>query len=213
MTTAQKPFEIISTLPPNLQPTAERLVAFISPHVQSTNGSKLFNWSSFKNAVDDYEGVELVIGGFHSPSASKTPFNSLPSQCAGHIVKPLSMPIAEDDITPVLKRALVNLKAAKENGWASFKEVSEGHTKPGSFPLYRSTTVPPVNGWEYRALVLAENRSQTSDFIAMVVTIFITSSKHPKEEDWFNLDEGSSEEMTLDLKSMKLAVEPGFQAP
>ncbi|KAL5639606.1 hypothetical protein ACGC1H_006274 [Rhizoctonia solani] len=212
MTTAQKPFEIISTLPPNLQPTAERLADFISPHVQSSNGPQLFDWTSFKNAVDDYEGVELVIGGFHSPSTSNVPFNSLPSQCAGQIVKPLSMPIAEDHITPVLKRTLANLKSAKENGWASFKQVSEGYTKPGGFPFFRSTTVPPVNGWEYRALILAENRSQTSDFTAMVVTIFISSSKHPEEEDWFNIDEGSSEEMTLDLKSMKLAVEPGFQA-
>ncbi|CUA74282.1 hypothetical protein RSOLAG22IIIB_11099 [Rhizoctonia solani] len=211
MTTAQKPFEIVSTLPPDLQPTGERVANYISPHVQPSNGPNLFNWTSFKNAIDDYEGVALVIDGFHSPSSSHVPFNSLPSQCAGQITTPLPMPIAQDDVLPVLKRALTNLKSAKENGWATFKVVSEAQTKPSRIPLFPPTVIPPVTGWEYRVLVLSESRSKAKDLAALVVTIFITSSKHAKEEDWFNLDQDSAEEMSLEIKSMKLAVEPGFE--
>ncbi|CUA74285.1 hypothetical protein RSOLAG22IIIB_11103 [Rhizoctonia solani] len=211
MTTAQKPFEIVSTLPPDLQPTGERVANYISPHVQPSNGPNLFNWTSFKNAIDDYEGVALVIDGFHSPQSRDIPFNSLPLACAGQITTPLSMPIGEDDVAPVLQRSLTNLRSAKENGWASFKVVSEGQTKPSRIPLFPPTVIPPVTGWEYRVLVLSESRSKAKDLAALVVTIFITSSKHAKEEDWFNLDQNSTEHMSLEIKSMKLAVEPGFE--
>ncbi|KDN42552.1 hypothetical protein RSAG8_06695, partial [Rhizoctonia solani AG-8 WAC10335] len=205
MTTPLKHLNIFSDLPPNFQSVTEQLVKFISPHVQPSNGAKSFNWPSFKNAMDNYDGVDIVIAGFNSPSTSKTPFKKLPTQCAGELIGPLSMPIAEADLALFLKKTFNDLKSAKENGWADFKQLSPG--EPGKRP-----PVPAVYGWEYRTLLLAESSSRTSDFPALIGVMTIGSSKLAKEIDWYQLDESSDEEITLDLTSMKLAVDPGFQA-
>ncbi|EUC60558.1 delta-endotoxin CytB, putative [Rhizoctonia solani AG-3 Rhs1AP] len=204
---ADSPLEVISTLPPNFQPVTEQLLKFISPHVKSSSdGQKFFDWTGFKNAIDDYPGVDIVIEGFDSPSTSKVAFKELPSQTADGLIVTLSMPIAKASVIAALKPLFTDLQSAKDKGVASFKQISPGD--PSKRP-----PVPAVHGWECRLLLLAEKPSQTSDFSALVGTVQIASPKLSTEEKWYALDEASTEEITLDVTVMKLGVEAGFQAP
>ncbi|CAE6417587.1 unnamed protein product [Rhizoctonia solani] len=202
---ADSPLEVISTLPPNFQPVTEQLLKFISPHVKSSSdGQKFFDWTGFKNAIDDYPGVDIVIEGFDSPSTSKVAFKELPLQTTNSLIVTLSMPIAKDSVIAALKPLFTDLQSAKDKGVASFKQISPGD--PSKRP-----PVPAVHGWECRLLLLAEKPSQTSDFSALVGTVQIASPKLSTEEKWYALDEASTEEITLDVTVMKLGVEAGFQ--
>ncbi|CUA74233.1 hypothetical protein RSOLAG22IIIB_05462 [Rhizoctonia solani] len=205
MSTNQKVFEIFSTLPPNLEPATDELVKFISPHVKSKGDVKLFDWVSFKDAIDNYPGVDIVLEGYKSPDPSKHPFNELPSVCTGQLVESLNMPLPKEDLAAFLKQAFNDLSSAKEGGWASFKEISPGD--PGKRP-----PIPAVTGWEFRKLLLAESRSRSSDFPALVVTTEF-ASELSKVEDWYQLDQASAKEVTLSITMMKLGVSPSFQAP
>ncbi|CUA67912.1 hypothetical protein RSOLAG22IIIB_07600 [Rhizoctonia solani] len=206
MSSDQRSFEIFSTLPPNLQPPADEVVKFISPHVkESGDGVKSFDWPSFKEALDNYPGVDIVIEGFKSPETSKNPFNNLPSVCARELIDPLSMPLPKEDITQFMKGVLNDLKSAKESGRADFKLISPGD--PGKKP-----PVLAVTGWEIRVLLLSESRSRSSDFPALVGTIQL-AGELDKEEDWYRLGEDSTKEVALDITTMKLGVSPEFQAP
>ncbi|KAL5639569.1 hypothetical protein ACGC1H_006253 [Rhizoctonia solani] len=206
MSADKSPLEVISTLPPNFQPVTEQLLKFISPYVKSSsNGPTFFDWASFKNALDDYPGVDIVIEGFDNPSTSKVAFKELPSQTANSLIVSLAMPIAKDSVIAALKLLFTDLQSAKDKGVASFKQISPGD--PSKRP-----PVPAVYGWECRLLLLAEKPSQTSDFSALVGTVQIASPKLSTEEKWYSLDEASTEEITLDATVMKLGVEAGFQA-
>ncbi|CAE7225845.1 unnamed protein product [Rhizoctonia solani] len=204
-------FDLISTLSPHFQSVAGEIIKFASPHVKPTpEGHKDFNWTTFKDAIDRLPGVEMVIEGFNSPQTAKVAFNDLPSRCADSLIKPLSMPIDQQTLIEGLKKGFTDLKSGKEHGWADFRQISAG--EPSKIPFF-PPKVPPTYGWEYRTFVLADNRSRDSDVVAMVATFLLGSSKLAKEEDWYQLDPDSSEEITLDLKSMKLGVEQGFTAP
>ncbi|CAE7140074.1 unnamed protein product [Rhizoctonia solani] len=200
---APSPLVLVSTLPPNLQPVTNELIKFVSPHVKpADNGQNFFDWPGFKNAMDNYPGVDIVIEGFNTPNTSKSPFKDLPSQIAASLIGTLNMPISDEVLIPALKATFDDLQSAKDNGTASFKQISPG--KPGFPP------VPAVHGWEIRALLLAENVSRTADFAGQVSTVQIASSKLSKEEDWYQLDEQSTQEITVDLVMMKLGVSPEF---
>ncbi|CAE6502284.1 unnamed protein product [Rhizoctonia solani] len=101
------------------------------------------------------------------------------------------MPIDKELVISTLKEAFTGLESAKQNGWADFRQ----------------------SGWEYRVLILAESRSGTSEFPALVATVQLSSSGLQQEEDWYQLDDQSTEEITLDVIQMKLGVAPDFRAP
>ncbi|KDN44021.1 hypothetical protein RSAG8_05753, partial [Rhizoctonia solani AG-8 WAC10335] len=203
MSPSQKFFDVISTTQ-NCESIAGQLTQLASLHVNpSPSGTKTFDWTSFKQAIDERPEVDVTIAAFEVPFSGKTAFRTLPSHCASIIIRPLAMPITDADLSPVLEKSLNDLKCAKESGWADFGKLSLGEP-PKCLPLY---------GWEYRVLILAEDPTGgTKDLAGMVVGVNVSSPKLQKEEDWYPEPKGGSDqEVTLKLTLMKLDIEPGFK--
>ncbi|CAE6488574.1 unnamed protein product [Rhizoctonia solani] len=188
-------FNTISTLPQDHKEAAGHLVSFFSPHVDElSTGVKQLNWTSLKNSVDAYPGIELVIEGYRAPGASATTFKDLPDCSTAAIRDPLSVPIPSN-FSSILSTVFSDLKYAKQAGWADFKHCDS----------------PTQYDWEYRLLTMIPNPSVSDDFIASLATIQFGSQTIVNESQWYETNQLYSTDITLNPTTMKLVVNKGFK--
>ncbi|KDN42551.1 hypothetical protein RSAG8_06694, partial [Rhizoctonia solani AG-8 WAC10335] len=190
-------FNLISTLSQDFKEAAGQLVDFFSPHVNElSTGVKQLNWTSLKNSVDDYPGIELVMAGFSASGAATMSFKDLPDYCAAALRKPLSVP-TPSDLSSTLSKSFSELNYAKQAGWADFKQ-------------HESTV---QYGWEYRVLTMVPNPSISEDFVALLATIRLDSGKIPDEPGWYEVNQLYSTDISVNTVTMKLAVNKEFKVP
>ncbi|KEP50603.1 putative delta-endotoxin CytB [Rhizoctonia solani 123E] len=198
-------WDVLSTLPASLQYTGAQVVRFASDYVKHdvSKGVNSFDWSEFKNAVDDLPGVDLVMEGFSSDPIAPSPVVQLPTVFADALVNKLKMPINEEDVAQTIQTVLERLDYAKQDGVADFRVIPADSTKK-----------PPTkagSAWEYRLLMMAPNVNVQADFFVQVAVLEVKAQKE-HESDWVPLKDdlqATSAHVTL----MKLAATKGFRRP
>ncbi|CUA67910.1 hypothetical protein RSOLAG22IIIB_07597 [Rhizoctonia solani] len=196
-------WDVLSTLPLSLQHAGAQVVRFASDYVShdETKGVKSFDWTKFKNAVDDLETVDLVIDGYTSSSIDSALVAQLPTPVASALATRLKMPttVTESDIAQMVQEVLERLDYAKQDGVAHFRLIpTDSKTKPESV-------------WEYRLLMMAPNPNVSNDFYAQVAVLEVKAHKK-HESDWSPLKD-DLQATSVKIAMMKLAATKGFRRP
>ncbi|KDN40805.1 hypothetical protein RSAG8_07823, partial [Rhizoctonia solani AG-8 WAC10335] len=198
-------WDVISTLPPALQHTGAQVVRFASDYVKvdESKGVKSFNWTEFKNAIDDLETVDLVMEGYSSNPLAPAPVVQLPTAFASALTNKLKMPVVEDGVAETIKDVLEHLDYAKQDGVADFHVIPADSTKK---PPTKAESV-----WEYRLLIMAQNPRVSNDFYAQVAVLQVTAQKE-HESDWAPIKD-DLRATSVKVTMMKLAATQGFRHP
>ncbi|EUC60561.1 delta-endotoxin CytB, putative [Rhizoctonia solani AG-3 Rhs1AP] len=198
-------WDVLSSLPPSLQHAGAQVIRFATDYVthDETKGANSFDWTAFKDAIDNLETVDLVMEGYSSSPLTPAPVIQLPTVFADALVNKLKMPISEEDVTQTVKQVLERLDYAKQDGVADF------HVIPGD-----STKKPPTKTesvWEYRLLLMVQNAKVPNDFYAQLAVLEVRAQTE-HESDWAPIRDdlkATSAKITL----MKLVATRGFRRP
>ncbi|CAE6485748.1 unnamed protein product [Rhizoctonia solani] len=184
-----------------------QLLEFCSTGLKPTPGAgdKLFDWGTFKRAVDQQAANKLTFDEFRDLSSSPTltTVEAAASQCAGFLSDSVDHQIPEGELKTHLTNLLTNLSAGKKSGWASFipGEPSGGWIRRG----------PDSSEWQLRLALLNPKSSSSSDIQAVLATLKFGGNV-AKEEDWYKLDREKSQKLSFNLDVMKLIVSADFHS-
>ncbi|KAG9092242.1 hypothetical protein FRC06_000182 [Ceratobasidium sp. 370] len=197
----QRVWDVVSTVPVELQHTATHVVNFCSDFVkkdQSGNG-KLFDWPAFKEAIDNLPSVDFVVTSLDTHSLPAGRIKDLPL-AVGNALRKINIPIPVEKLSGTLD-TIRRLDLAKRDGWADLRPVNS--KRIGWFGRESS--------WEYRLLIQAPNPELPDELLALVATLrFHAPIK--AGSDWRRLGDGGQVTATS-LTLMTVAVSGGFSSP
>ncbi|KAF9052236.1 volvatoxin A2 precursor [Hymenopellis radicata] len=196
-------FNEFSKLPENLVPTSVQVMKFCGHYVRLENAEdkKWFDWEGFKNAIDDYKGVDLTFDKFNSNRINQqtATVKTMVDKIVAFLRDALSVELDSKDV-PALKANIettfTNLKAAKDNGWADFSKSSDSEN----------------SSWEYRVLFAFPNPDRSTFFYSLVTTIKLEADIK-EESSWWGLQSSTSKNFSSSIDAMELVVKKGFRDP
>ncbi|TFK50752.1 delta-endotoxin CytB [Heliocybe sulcata] len=190
---------ISEKLPDDLLSTAICVLKFCNRYVGSEEeGKSIFDWSGFKNAIDNYSGSDLSFDKFQNATINQTQASvaDMTKKIITALKGMLGISLSNDEaevLAANVERTFTNLKMVKECGWANFSQSAHGSSS-----------------WEYRLLVILPNPDLTSFFYGLVTTIKLEADIK-EESTWWGLESSSSKNFSARIDVMNLIVMKGFK--
>lgn len=196
--TANGLFKVVGGVSEGLAPTAKQVVGFVKSYVEIDDSkNRSFNWTSFKNATDNYKGDDLTFDQFKTNSISEG--DSKVSEIIQKVVAILEssgISVDKDKLVEAIKGILTNLKQATEEGWGDFIKSEDDLEK---------------SSWEVRIIFLAPLGASTG-FFRSYVTVLKLKAQVVDEAGWFDLDDDSELKGFSNVSElMGLVVTKGFE--
>ncbi|KAG8696828.1 hypothetical protein FRC11_000442 [Ceratobasidium sp. 423] len=110
-------WDVHSTVHPELEHTGGQVASFCSDHVKfdGTKDIKCFDWSSFKDAIDNLKDVDLAIEGYSSEPIPPAPVINLPTVFSEKMFGTFKGLISVEDITRTITQKFEHLDSAKSS--------------------------------------------------------------------------------------------------
>ncbi|KAF9466915.1 volvatoxin A1 precursor [Collybia nuda] len=193
-------FQVVDEVSEALTPTAKQVAGYVMSHIQlNSENIQSFDWASFKNDIDSYKGDDLTFDSFSNKGIEEGDLKV--SDIVPKIVafcQAAGVTIKEEDLTTLISNFLIDLKQAKESGWADFSKSDDD---------------PKVSGWECRVIFMIPHSGSTRFFKSILTTLKL-QAKLEDEDSWFDIDGKTTLKgfkSTSDF--MGLVVAKGFENP
>ncbi|KAF9258010.1 delta-endotoxin CytB [Marasmius fiardii PR-910] len=182
----------------DLDPTFLQVAKFAS-HSVDLNEPKAFNWPKFQRSVSQYQGDDLLLEKFNNLDLSpqEQTVEDLITKIVDFLLSAfgvLLMPVEIDALTQTIETTFTNLKDAKKNNWADFKQTGSN------------------SSWEYRIHFAFPNPNLPDYFYTLVTTIKLGADV-TDEDWWFKLTTETKGNFSVDSDAMRLIVKKGFKDP
>ncbi|KAF6815632.1 hypothetical protein CMUS01_12405 [Colletotrichum musicola] len=206
---AQNPikFDAFSKLPHALVPAGIEVSKYARDYVKletdkdTKQGTRRFDWTSFKASVVGYEGDYLAFNKFKGIVID--PNESTVQIMVERIVKFLfdvfSVPMQEGDIRALISTIVatfINVKEKSSNRFLDFNNSDDGHD----------------SSWEYRIQLAFPIPDKPDHFYSLVTTIKLGADASNASE-WWGLVPSSSKIFSATIDAMELIVMKSFQNP
>lgn len=183
------------------------VVKFCATHIGQKD--KIFDASSFKRALDRYEGDDLVLGSgggrIDYPTPNELQAEVLAVKLAEGVTSSLQGSFTKEALTENLIDTLSDLQRAKANGWATF-------VPPKPEPEQKAKgQAEPRSSWEIRMIFMIDNPKLPDDFRA-VVAIIGFSANIKDEADWSELKGDAVKRFSYYINRTNLVVTKGFKS-
>ncbi|THU86160.1 delta-endotoxin CytB [Dendrothele bispora CBS 962.96] len=193
--------ECLTLLPSHLQPTGNQVTKFSSHYVRLEDPNQKY--------FDQNEFLEAVCN--NNPAGDDLTFNQ--SQNVAIDQPEMTISIVADKIVEFLRQSLdavlgdnevavwkkniedtfIDLKTAKDNGWAEFSNSDGGYSS-----------------WEYRVLFAAPNYDTPDSFYSCITIIRLTADIQ-EESSWSSLQSGTKKEFSASVDAMELVIGKDFK--
>lgn len=192
-------FETLSKLPPSLIPASLEVVKFSGACVKLDSGEnkRQFHWFEFKDSIDSYPGIDIMLDKFESTTISPTGSTvaARAEKVAQFLTHAINTHIDQTELTAVIENTFTNLEAKSSDGFLDFSQSGNGQN----------------SSWEYRLQLAFPNPNIPSSFYSTVTTIKLEANWSNKS-DWRALDRSSTKDFSATIDAMRLVVEDGFRS-
>lgn len=155
-----------------------------------------FNWTDFKQAIDDYPDADLTFDKFKNTTINQSvaTVETMVQKIAKFLLDTMSAVISEKDLKETIEATFTDLKKKSDEGFGYYK--SEGSN----------------SSFTYRIIFSIPNQKIHTDFYSLVTTITLKADISDKSS-WFGLNKSSSKNFSAEISALELVVTEGFKAP
>ncbi|KAF8658372.1 hypothetical protein AX16_002009 [Volvariella volvacea WC 439] len=167
----------------------------LNAYVKNEYGTTSFDWTGFKQSIDDYKGDDLTFDKFSQGNTSdaKQTVKELVDKVVVYIHDVFNGPVDVTKLTQTILTTITSLQQKAGYGYLNFNPIDN-----------------KKSSWEYRVVAFAPMPTLKSYFYGTVITIKVTADVG-EEFSWWGLEEESSMVFSASTSALSLLVGKDYQ--